>query len=35
MVATGTIDDRVMDIIARKTNEIAELLDGAKKDGQY
>jgi hypothetical protein len=25
----------VMDIIARKTNEIAELLDGAKKDGQY
>jgi SNF2 family DNA or RNA helicase len=35
MVATGTIDDRVMDIVARKTNEIAELLDGAKKDGQY
>jgi SNF2 family DNA or RNA helicase len=35
MVATSTIDDRVMDIIARKTNEIAELLDGAKKDGQY
>ena len=35
MVATGTIDDRVMDIITRKTNEIAELLDGAKKDGKY
>jgi SWI/SNF-related matrix-associated actin-dependent regulator 1 of chromatin subfamily A len=34
MVATGTIDDRIMDIVARKTNEIAELLDGAKKDGQ-
>ena len=35
MVATGTIDDRVMDIITRKTNEIAELLDGAKRDGKY
>jgi len=35
MVATGTIDDRVMDIITRKTNEIAELLDGAKRNGQY
>jgi SNF2 family DNA or RNA helicase len=35
MVATNTIDDRIMDIVTRKTNEIAELLDGAKKDGQY